>query len=65
MGSRKKKSLRHKSTENDGLRQLKLFEVKEVDGLREQVEEVALESNPPGATASRKVSCNGHQRDLE
>ena len=43
MRSRKKKSLRHKSTENDGLRQLKLFEVKEVDGLREQVEEVGLE----------------------
>ena len=55
----------HKKIQRDGLKQLRLFEMKKVNALKDSVEAVASESSPPGAVSSGVSSCSGRQSTIE
>ena len=62
---KKKNALKSKPIDRDGLKQLKLFDMKVFESPRIHVERVDTVSGPPGATCLDSSSNNGRQRDLE
>ena len=62
---KKKNALKSKPIDRDGLKQLKLFDMKVVGSPGIHVKRVDTVSGPPGATCLGSSSNNGRQKDME